>query len=40
VQAIGVLLAVDVIPDAFKTMLNVTGHLAAAGLIGEDLVGE
>jgi proton glutamate symport protein len=31
--AIGLLLAVDVIPDAFKTMLNVTGHVTAVTLI-------
>ncbi|MFN3325040.1 MAG: dicarboxylate/amino acid:cation symporter [Bryobacteraceae bacterium] len=31
-QAVGVLLGVDVIPDAFRTMLNVTGHLTAATL--------
>jgi Na+/H+-dicarboxylate symporter len=33
IYAIGLLLAVDVIPDAFKTMLNVTGHLTAATLV-------
>jgi proton glutamate symport protein len=32
-EAIGVLLALDVIPDFFKTPLNVTGHLAATTLI-------
>jgi Na+/H+-dicarboxylate symporter len=30
---IGLLLAVDVIPDAFKTMFNVTGHFTAVTLI-------
>jgi Na+/H+-dicarboxylate symporter len=34
VEAIGVLIALDVIPDFFKTPLNVTGHLASAVLIG------
>jgi proton glutamate symport protein len=33
VEAIGVLIALDVIPDFFKTPLNVTGHLAATVLI-------
>jgi proton glutamate symport protein len=33
-EAIGVLIALDLIPDFFKTPLNVTGHLAAATLIG------
>ena len=32
VQAVGMLIAVDVVPDAFKTMLNVTGHVAAAAI--------
>lgn len=32
-EAIGVLIALDLIPDFFKTPLNVTGHLAAASLI-------
>ena len=32
-EAIGVLLALDIIPDFFKTPLNVTGHLAATTLI-------
>ena len=35
IYAIGLLLGVDVIPDAFKTMLNVTGHLTAATLIAD-----
>jgi Na+/H+-dicarboxylate symporter len=34
-HAAGLLLAVDMIPDTFKTMLNVTGHLAAASLIAD-----
>lgn len=32
-ESIGVLIALDLIPDFFKTPLNVTGHLAAATLI-------
>ena len=32
-ESIGVLIALDLIPDFFKTPLNVTGHLAAAALI-------
>jgi Na+/H+-dicarboxylate symporter len=32
-EAIGVLIALDLIPDFFKTPLNVTGHLAAVTLI-------
>jgi Na+/H+-dicarboxylate symporter len=32
VEGIGILIAVDAIPDTFATMLNVTGYLAAATL--------
>jgi len=32
-EGIGLLIAVDVIPDAFSTILNVTGDLAAAALV-------
>jgi proton glutamate symport protein len=32
-EAIGILIALDLIPDVFKTTLNVTGHLAAATLV-------
>lgn len=32
-EAVGVLIALDLIPDFFKTLLNVTGHLAATSLI-------
>ena len=31
--AIGVLIAVDLLPDVFKTLANVTGHLAAVTLL-------
>ena len=33
-EGIGILIAVDVIPDLFATVLNVTGDLAAAVLVG------
>jgi proton glutamate symport protein len=31
-EAVGVLIAVDVIPDIFKTTANVTAHLTATAL--------
>jgi len=33
-EGIGILIAVDAIPDTFSTVLNVTGDLAAAALVG------
>jgi Na+/H+-dicarboxylate symporter len=33
-EGIGILIAVDAIPDTFATALNVTGDLAAAALVG------
>jgi proton glutamate symport protein len=33
VEGIGILIAVDVIPDVFSTLLNVTGDLAAAAIV-------
>jgi proton glutamate symport protein len=33
VEGIGILIAVDVLPDVFSTVLNVTGDLAAAALV-------
>ena len=42
-ESVGVLIALDLIPDVFKTLANVTGHLAAATLVarGEvDVVAE
>jgi proton glutamate symport protein len=33
-EAIGVLIALDLIPDVFKTLLNVTGQLGAVTLVG------
>ena len=32
-EAIGVLIAVDLLPDVFKTLANVTGHLTALVLV-------
>jgi Na+/H+-dicarboxylate symporter len=32
-QGIGILIAVDAIPDVFATVLNTTGHLVAAALV-------
>src|SRR5262249_401368 len=32
-QGIGILIAVDAIPDVFATVLNTTGHLTAAALV-------
>src|SRR4029079_13788404 len=28
-ESVGVLIALDLVPDVFKTLLNVTGHLSA-----------
>jgi Na+/H+-dicarboxylate symporter len=36
VEGIGILIAVDAIPDTFATVLNVTGDLAAAALVAEN----
>jgi len=33
VEGIGILIAVDAIPDTFSTVLNVTGNLAATALV-------
>lgn len=35
VEGIGILLGADTIPDMFRTTANVTGHLAAATVIGQ-----
>ncbi len=32
-EAIGVLIAIDLLPDVFKTLANVTGHMASATLL-------
>jgi Na+/H+-dicarboxylate symporter len=36
VEGIGILIALDVIPDLFKTLLNVTGHLTATVLLSRN----
>jgi len=33
IEGIGILIALDVIPDLFKTLLNVTGHMTATALL-------
>ena len=33
-EGVGILIAVDALPDVFATVLNVTGDLAAAAIIG------
>jgi len=33
VEGIGILIAVDVVPDLFATVLNTTGHMTAAVLV-------
>jgi Na+/H+-dicarboxylate symporter len=33
-ESVGVLIALDLVPDVFKTLLNVTGHLASVTLLG------
>ena len=40
-EAVGVLIAVDLVPDVFKSLLNVTGDMAAATLLarGDDASG-
>jgi len=40
VEGIGILLGVDTIPDMFRTTTNVTGHMAAATLLGGRRRGE
>ena len=32
-EAVGILIALDVVPDMFKTALNVTGHMATAAVV-------
>ena len=40
-EGIGILIAVDAIPDLFATVLNTTGGLAAAALVARDnIVGD
>jgi len=35
VEGIGILIAVDAIPDTFATVLNVSGHMAAVTIVGK-----
>ena len=37
-ESIGVLIALDLVPDVFKTLCNVTGHLTAVALLPGDSV--
>jgi len=37
IEAVGILLGADVIPDMFRTMANVTGGIAAAAIVGESM---
>ena len=34
VEGIGILIAIDALPDLFATLLNVTGYLAAVAIVG------
>jgi len=36
IEGIGILIALDVIPDLFKTLLNVTGHMTATVLLARN----
>jgi Na+/H+-dicarboxylate symporter len=38
VAGIGVLLAIDTIPDMFRTTANVTGWLSAASILGSGAI--
>ena len=33
-EGVGILIALDAIPDMFKTTINVTGHMTAATILG------
>ena len=35
-EGVGILIAVDALPDTFATVLNVTGHLTAATILGRE----
>jgi Na+/H+-dicarboxylate symporter len=39
-EGVGILIAVDAIPDMFKTLANVTAHLTSATLMDRRLQGE
>lgn len=34
VEGVGILIALDTVPDVFKTLLNVTGHMTSAAVLG------
>jgi proton glutamate symport protein len=34
VEGVGILIALDAVPDIFKTTLNVTGHMTVASVLG------
>lgn len=36
VEGVGILIALDAIPDLFKTLLNVTGHMTATALLARE----
>jgi Na+/H+-dicarboxylate symporter len=36
VEVIGVLIALDLVPDVFKSLTNVTAHLAAVTLVARE----
>jgi Na+/H+-dicarboxylate symporter len=36
VEGVGILIALDALPDVFKTALNVTGHLTSAVLVSRN----
>lgn len=36
IEGVGILIALDAIPDVFKTLLNVTGHMTATVLVARD----
>ena len=40
VEGVGILIALDAVPDIFKTTLNVTGHLTSAVVLGASSTGD
>ena len=36
-EGIGILIAIDAIPDLFATMLNVTGYMAATAIVARQV---
>ncbi|HUG37752.1 MAG TPA: cation:dicarboxylase symporter family transporter, partial [Candidatus Limnocylindrales bacterium] len=39
-EALGIIIAVDAVPDLFKSVLNVTAHLASATIVARSLRAE